>query len=109
LRSRRCTTDALPIIFEKFRQADSSEKRLYGGVGLGLFIAKNFTELLGGKIEVETGEGRGSVFTMSIPCEASPSTVERGELPAPGISDGPGGADDSSSTIRSQRVRFACE
>jgi PAS domain S-box-containing protein len=100
------STDALPIIFEKFRQADSSETRLYDGMGLGLYIAKNFIELLGGKIEVETGEGRGSVFTVSIPCAASASTVERGEPPAPGISGGQGGANDSSSAIRS-RVRSA--
>jgi signal transduction histidine kinase len=101
------SAESLPIIFEKFRQADSSEKRLYGGVGIGLYIVKTFTELLGGKIEVETGEGRGSVFTVSIPCEAAPATVERGELRAPGMSDGLGGAADSSSTNRSQRVRFA--
>jgi PAS domain S-box-containing protein len=79
----------LPIIFDKFRQVDSSETRLYGGVGIGLYIVKTFTELLGGKIEVETGEGRGSVFTVSIPCAASPATVEGGELPAPVWLTGP--------------------
>jgi signal transduction histidine kinase len=60
--------EKLPLIFEKFRQADSSETRLYGGIGLGLYVAKNFAELHGGKIEVETEQGKGSTFTVKIPC-----------------------------------------
>jgi GAF domain-containing protein len=59
--------DKLSVIFEKFRQADSSETRQYGGVGLGLYIAKKFTELLGGKIFVETEVGRGTTFTLRLP------------------------------------------
>jgi signal transduction histidine kinase/DNA-binding response OmpR family regulator len=59
--------EKLPIIFEMFRQVDSSESRPYEGVGIGLYTAKKFTELLGGKIDVETEPDKGSTFTITIP------------------------------------------
>lgn len=62
-------SDRLTKIFDRFYQVDSSETRRYGGVGMGLYIAKRFAELLGGKIAVESIEGKGSTFTLTIPCE----------------------------------------
>ncbi|MBV9864286.1 MAG: PAS domain-containing sensor histidine kinase [Abitibacteriaceae bacterium] len=58
----------LPHVFDRFRQADGSSTRNYGGLGLGLAIARHLTELHGGTVEVHSeGEGRGAVFTVQLP------------------------------------------
>jgi signal transduction histidine kinase len=58
--------EKIPFIFEMFRQLDSSVTRKHEGMGIGLYIAKKFTELLGGFIDVESEPGRGSIFTVTI-------------------------------------------
>jgi signal transduction histidine kinase len=62
-------TEQIPRIFDKFYQVDSSETRLYGGVGLGLYIVQKFTELLRGTIAVESKPEKGSTFTVRLPYE----------------------------------------
>ena len=57
----------LPIIFERFMQADVSNTRLFEGSGLGLSIAKAYVELLGGSIHVKSEEGKGSIFYFTVP------------------------------------------
>jgi len=52
--------------FEAFVQSDTSMSRRFGGTGLGLRISKSFAELLNGEISVESEEGVGSIFTLSL-------------------------------------------
>ena len=58
-------------IFNRFYQVDSSATRSFEGVGLGLYIVKSFTEMLNGRVSVSSQVGKGSTFTVQIPCNSS--------------------------------------
>lgn len=62
-------------IFDRFRQADTSPARKFGGSGLGLPISKALVEMHGGKIWVESQKGAGSTFTFSLPYKREKETT----------------------------------
>ena len=61
--------DAQQLIFDDFRQVDSSETRVYQGMGLGLAVSEKLVSLLGGRMEVESEVGKGSTFRVIFPRE----------------------------------------
>lgn len=78
--------DFLPLIFERFSQADSSSRRSHGGMGLGLSIVKNLVEAHGGSVRARSpGPGQGSTFIVSLPLRAIAGGGERREHPRAAI------------------------
>ena len=76
--------DFLPSIFERFRQADSSTRRVHGGLGLGLSIVRSLVEMHDGEIHVASdGKGKGATFTLRLPAlDAEEPTDENREAHA---------------------------
>jgi signal transduction histidine kinase len=69
--------DFLPYVFEHFRQEDGATTPKFGGLGLGLAIARQIVELHGGRIWVESGgENQGATFTVELPLLHTANPVE---------------------------------
>src|SRR5690606_18603753 len=61
----------LPLLFERFRQADASAAREYGGLGIGLSLVRQLVELHGGSVAAASeGRDRGATFTVRLPLAA---------------------------------------
>ena len=91
---RGIAQEFLPLMFERFRQADSSSSRRHGGLGLGLSLVRQLVELHGGGVSADSVEGAGSTFTVIFPA--------RTELHA---DDSPTASDvDVSATLAGRRV-----
>jgi signal transduction histidine kinase len=70
----------LPHVFDRFWQADGSSKRKYQGVGIGLALVKELVEIQGGKVTVQSEEGKGTTFTVTLPYQkAEPAQTPKPE------------------------------
>jgi len=65
------------VIFEEFRQIDGSERRQFGGTGLGLALVRKFVQLQGGWVRVDSAPGNGSTFSFTLPIHSRAAVVSR--------------------------------
>jgi signal transduction histidine kinase len=71
----------LPFVFDRFWQADGTSKRKYQGVGIGLALVKELTEIQGGKVDVQSTEGKGTVFTVRLPYQKAQPVAKPEPVP----------------------------
>jgi len=71
------SSESLPHVFDRFRQADSSATRKYGGTGLGLALVKELSERHGGEVSISSRLGRGTAVTVTLPTLAEAEVSSR--------------------------------
>ncbi|PHY17499.1 ATP-binding protein [Caulobacter sp. BP25] len=82
--------DKMAVIFERFSQIDDSTKRSAGGIGVGLTLCQGLVTAMGGEMTAASQPGRGSTFTLVIPCPVSTPAPQRASVPqAEGEEDAP--------------------
>jgi signal transduction histidine kinase/DNA-binding response OmpR family regulator len=77
--------DALEGLFEAFSQAENSTTRRFGGTGLGLTICRHITDLMGGKISVDSKIGSGSIFSVEVSLKIPDHQIDRGREDLSGL------------------------
>ncbi|WP_176559241.1 response regulator [Rubellimicrobium roseum] len=76
-------------LFQRFAQADVSTTRRFGGTGLGLALTRAFAGMLGGTVAVESAEGQGTTFSLTLPADARAPEAEAVPAPATRTEDAP--------------------
>lgn len=71
----------LPFVFDRFWQADTSSKRKFQGVGIGLALVKELSEMMRGKVTVQSQEGKGTTFTVRLPYQKADVPPRRETTP----------------------------
>jgi signal transduction histidine kinase/DNA-binding response OmpR family regulator len=98
------SSEFIPYIFDRFRQADGSTTRNHGGLGLGLAIVRYLIELHNGSVDVASGgTGKGSTFTVNFPLSTETAAGEKGPK-APCEAEGNGQAFGSEKILAGLRV-----
>jgi PAS domain S-box-containing protein len=80
---RGIEADFMPFVFDRFKQADASTTRRFGGLGLGLSLVRHIVELHGGSVDVASeGPGKGSTFSITLPVRAVLQDPRRDSSPS---------------------------